>query len=154
MASYQAQLVTFGRAFMNTVMAALKTVPAGPLVTTAKLRLFNGPSFTPTPGMEIADLVAIECAYSGYVAGGVAVVLTAPVNLTATAQGVLFTTLFEATAATPFVPDVAWGWWIDDGTNVVAAEKFGNGFSAGFAAPGSFLNLTAVLPGQLNQAAV
>jgi len=49
------------------------------------------------------------------------------------------------------VPDVVTGWWIDDGTNVVASERFEGGVTVGFAAPGSFLTLTAILPFQTHQ---
>jgi hypothetical protein len=151
MPSYVAQNVQYSRAFMNTVMSAFKTVPGGALVATGKLRLFNSSTFTPTPGMVLADLTAIETLYSGYTAGGIAVVLSAPVNLGTQSQGVLFTTLFEAVTATPFVADVSYGWWIDDGTNVVAAERFAAGASFGFGSPGAYLVLTAILPGAMLQ---
>jgi hypothetical protein len=149
---YQALSAVYGSAFVDTVLAAYKTVASGALVATAKLRLSNSPTYNPTPQSTIAALAATECAYSGYTSGGVAVVLTAPVNLSSVCLGVLFTALFEATTASPFVPDIAYGWWIDDGTNFIAGERFANNQNAGFAAPGAFLNLTAVLPFQLQQA--
>jgi hypothetical protein len=150
--TYTAQNVTMGQAFMNTIIAALKTVASAALIASAKVRLSNSPSFNPIPGSTIAQLAANECAYSGYAAGGIAAVLSAPVNLSAGAQGTLISALFEATTATPFVPDTAYGWWIDDGTNFIAGEKFANNANAPFAAPGSFLSLTAIVPGQLTQA--
>lgn len=152
MTNYTAQNVTFGQAFMNTIMAALKTVPSGALIATAKLRLSNSPSFAPTPASTIASLDATECAYSGYTAGGIAVSLSAPLNLSTVCQGVLTNGLFLATTASPFVPDVAYGWWIDDGTNFIAGERFSGNQSASFASPGAFLDLNALVPGQLAQA--
>jgi hypothetical protein len=143
---YQAQAIVYGQAFVNTILAALKTVPGGALVASAKLRLSNQVGFNPTKDATIAGLAANECNYSGYTAGGIAVVLTAPVDLSATVQGVMFTALFEAVAASPFVPDTGRGWWIDDGTNFIAGEAFAGGFVAPFAAPGNFVNLTAILP--------
>lgn len=151
MTYYQAKSVTFGRTFINTVLAALKTVPGAALLVAGKLRLSQDPSFNPQPSSLIADLTPAEADYSGYVAGGVAVVLTAPVNLSTVADGVLFTALYLAAAATPFVANNVTGWWIDDGTNYVAGERFQNNGVASFSAPGAFLNLTAVLPQQLIQ---
>ncbi len=152
MTNYTAQAIVYGRAFVNTILAALKTIPGGALVTGAKLRLSNNPSFSPTPGNVPGDFSANECAYSGYTAGGLAVTLSAPLNLSTTADGVLFAGLFVATAASPFVPDTATGWWIDDGTNVICAERFANNQTATFASPGAFLSLTALLPQQMLQA--
>jgi hypothetical protein len=151
MTFYQAIQAIYGQTFVNTVLAAFKTVPGGALVTAGKLRLSNLQTFNPTPANTISDFSANECAYSGYTAGGIAVVLTAPVNLSTIVDGVMFTALFEATSASPFVPDTAYGWWIDDGTNVIAAERFANNGAAGFGAPGAFLNLTAILPMRLMQ---
>jgi len=146
---YQAQRVTLGEDFANTVLAALKTVPGGALVTAGKLRLSKDPTFNPQPSNVIADFTANEADYSGYVSGGISVTLTAPVDLSTVCNGVLFTGLFEATTASPFVGCTVWGWWIDDGTNVICGEKFDGSLSYAFAAPGNFLSLTAIIPLQL-----
>ena len=152
MNTYTAQQVTYGQAFVNTILAALKTVPGAALIVAGKLRLSNNPTLVLTPQTTIAALAANECAYSGYTAGGIAVVLSAPLNLSNNAQGVLTTGLFLAVTATPYVPDTATGWWIDDGTNFIVGERFAGNQVATFAAPGAFLDLIAELPIQLGQA--
>jgi hypothetical protein len=150
--TWQSKQVIWGLAFANTVLAALKTVASGALIASAKLRLSNLSTFNPTPASTIAALAANECAYSGYTAGGIAVVLTTGLILSPACQGAVTTGVFEATTASPFVPDTAYGWWIDDGTNFICGEKFGTGTYAAFAAPGNFLDLAAFLPFQLTQA--
>jgi hypothetical protein len=144
---WSALQAVFGRAFADTVIAAFKARPAGPLVSaTAKFRLSKDAAYNPTPDSTIAGLAANEADYSGYTAGGETVVLSAAVNLSSIGVGALATQLFEATVAGPFVPANVYGWWIDDGTNVIAAEAFPVGTVATFASPGDFLDLTAVLP--------
>lgn len=151
MAAYNSQQVVFGTAFLNTIMAALKTVPMAALVVGAKMRLNTNPAFNPQPSDTIADNTANEADYSGYAAGGIAVVLSAPVNLSPTCQGVVSSGLFLATTATPFVPSVAYGYWVDDGTNIIIAEKFGGGTNFPFASAGDFLDLIINLPAQAIQ---
>jgi hypothetical protein len=153
MSQYSSVEVVYGEAFVKSVLAAYKTIPGGPLVSAGKLRLTSNPSFTPTPQSDLLVLEAEESDFSGYPAGGIAVVLTAPVNLSTVAAAVLFTGLFEAAAATPFVGGTVYGYWIDDGTNMICAERFDGGVGAPFAAPGDFLNLTVILPFMLQQPA-
>lgn len=151
MTYYASQSVVFGLDWINTVLAAYKVAPLAALTDLAKLRLSKDPSFNPTPASTITDLEANEADYSGYAAGGVAVVLSAPVLLSTVCSGVLFPYTFLATSASPFVPATVYGWWMDDGTNFIAGERFANSQNAGFAAPGAFLALTTVLPFQTRQ---
>jgi len=150
--SYASQSVVFGQTFANTVVAAWKTVALAPLIATPKVRLVNSPSFTINPQTTIAELAAVECNYSGYAAGGIALVVGSPVNLSNAAQGAVTGLQFVSTTATPYVGATAFGYWIDDGTNLIAGEMFAGGFSADFGSAGSFLELILQLPIQLNQA--
>jgi hypothetical protein len=136
---------------MNAVIAAFKTVPGAALIVAGKVRLSQDPSFAPTPDSTIAGLAANEADYSGYAAGGIAAVLSAPVNLSNNAQGTIISATFTAVSATPFVPNQVYGWWLDDGTNFIAGERFVNNGQAPFGAVGDFLALIVLLPGQLLQ---
>jgi hypothetical protein len=139
--------VVFGQAWVNTVLAAYKTLPTTALIlATAKIRLNNSPTFNPQPSMTPAINAATECAYSGYTAGGILAVQSAPVALSPNVNGEVISALFEATVVTPFVPDMAYGYWIDDGTNVILAEAFGGSNIAPFGAPFQFLQLNILLP--------
>jgi hypothetical protein len=151
MSAYASAQVTFGTAFLNTLMAALKTAPMNPLVNTAKIRLNTNPAFNPSPGDAISTNTANEADYTGYTAGGIAVSLSSPVNLSPTCQGVVASALFTATSASPFVSSVVYGYWIDDGTNVILAEKFAGGINVAFDAAGAFLELIVQLPAQAIQ---
>lgn len=142
----------YGTAFLNSLLNAYKTTAAGPLVATAKVRLNTNPAFNPGAGDTIADNVANEADFSGYPAGGIAVVLSAPVNLSTTCQGSLFNATYTAAAATPFVTGTAYGYWVDDGTNVIMGEKFGAGINFAFGVPGDFLELIGQMPQQAYQA--
>jgi len=152
MSQYTSQEVTYGQAFGLTVVSALKTVPGQALINSAKLRLFKNPSLAPDPVTPLADLVAAECDFSGYPAGGIAVVLTVGLVLSNSCVGALTTGLFVADDTDPFVSGSAYGWWIDDGTNVIAVEKFAGGSAVPFAGKGAFLDLSVELPLQLLQA--
>lgn len=152
--TYTSQAVVYGTAFLNTVIAALKTVPGGALVTGGKVRLSKDPSFRPTPANTIAELATNETDYSGYASGGVALVVGNPVNLSPSCQGAVTGVQFLATTATPYVSDQAYGYWVDDGTNVIMAEAFPAGVIANFAAPGAFLELILQLPMQAPQATI
>lgn len=134
-------------------MAAFKTVATGPLIATAKVRLTTNASFVPNPDATIAELAADEADYSGYTAGGLALVVGAPVNLSPSCQGAVTALSFIATAASPFVPAQCYGYWVDDGTNVIAQEAFPGGVAIGFGVAGDFLELVLQLPLQATQAA-
>lgn len=149
---YQSKNVVYGQAWAATLTAALKTAPMNPLVNAAKIRLSSQAGFNPLVSSTPASLAANEASYSGYPAGGIAAVLTAGLNLSSSCEGAIAQAVFEATAATPFVPGVAYGYWVDDGTNVILAEAFPAGQSASFNVPGAFLTLAVLFPTQLLQA--
>lgn len=152
MASFASANPVYGSAFLASIIGAYKTAPMNPLIDTAKVRLSNNPAFVASPGSTVAELDATECAYSGYAAGGIALVVGAPVILSATCEGAVTALQFLATSATPFVSDTAYGYWIDDGVNVILSEPFSVPGGIPFAAAGNFLELIVQLPQQAPQA--
>lgn len=153
MAEYTSQEVVINRDFANILLGALKVVPGGALLATGKVRLSSDPAFAPQPGDSLASYVAGEATFSGYPAGGIAVSLHTGLNVSTQIQGALTTALFIAATAMPFVPGNVTGYWIDDGTIVAVAEKFAGGVTVNFGAVGDFLELDAVIPVNLFQAA-
>jgi hypothetical protein len=153
MNNYQSKSVVWGRTFMNEFLAAIATRPAAALIAAGKIRLTVDPTFAPTPDMTLASAVSNEANYSGYAAGGIAAVFTVALNISPSIQGAIASALFEATPAGPFVSAVVTGYWLDDGTNIVIAERFAQGATAAFSAAGDFLDLTTVLPLGLAQVA-
>lgn len=154
MNQWTTQEATYGRTFADTVLAALKTVPGGPLIAAAKVRLSMDPAFAPTPDNKIADFTPNEANYSGYAAGGVALTLAGTGVASPGCEVEYAAVVFTATAATPFVPNNVTGYWIDDGTNVIAAEAFGSSGPWAVAQSGDFLQLDLRLPLQLHQATI
>jgi hypothetical protein len=151
MGVYSSQNAVIGRAFADTILAALKTVPGSALITSGKVRLSKDPSFNPSSDSSVVALEANEADFSGYPAGGVAVSLSAPLNFSLGCQAVLTSALFLAAAASPFVPNVVTGYWVDDGTNVVQGERFAGGVNFSLSAPGDFLELAVFFPERLLQ---
>ena len=153
-ATYESVTLVYGRVWLNSLLSALKTIPATPLLpTTSKIRLSSDPAFNPTPDSTIADLAAQEAAFSGYSAATNPIALKGPVNLSGQAVGMLQDAFWEAVTATTFVSGSVYGYWLDDGANIVCAERFAGGLVAGFAEPGDFLALTLLIPAQLIQPA-
>lgn len=150
MAGYSSQLITYGNAYLKTQATAQKTAPTNPLINTGKVRLTTATGFSPSGTNTIAELSPNEANFSGYTAGGLALTLTGPVNLSALCEGMIAALTFLATTASPFVPNVLTGYWVDDGTNVIAQEAFPSpGIT--ISAAGDFLALLLQLPQQVNQ---
>lgn len=152
MAEFTSQQIGYGRAFADTVVGAFGTVPANALIHLAKLRLSHDPAFAPTPESTVAGLAAQEAVFTGYPAGGLTFTPGSPVNLSPLAQGAVSTAIFTAGGGGSFTPDTVYGYWIDDGTNVIAYEAFPASQQVPLAAPGDFLVLVIQLPEQLRQA--
>jgi hypothetical protein len=144
--NYTSQDVTYGTVFAQSVLAAFSTAPANPLIHTGKLRLSQDPAFNPQPNSTVAGLAANEATYTGYTAGGVAVALSGGLLPSPNLAGALQTELFTAAGGGTFVPNNVTGWWIDDGTNVIAGERFAGGAVCNFAEVGDYLVLTVILP--------
>lgn len=146
MSSVVTQSVVFGRAFADAIIAGLSTLAGTALLATAKLRLSHDPAYNPLPDTLLADLEAQEALYSGYPAGGVAVALSAPLNVAVGIEGAVQSHLWIATNASPFVGDSITGWWIDNGTDMLLASPFGDLGPVSIGLAGDFLNLLGVLP--------
>jgi hypothetical protein len=149
-AYYTSNRIVYGTGFLNTVIGAFNTVPAAKLVNAAKLRLSLSNAFNPAPGSTIASLAANEATFTGYTAGGYAFAASAALNLSGNAQGSVTPILITASGST--TQNVIYGYWIDDGTNLILGEAFPVGQTVTFAAAGDFLQLLVYLPLQNRQA--
>lgn len=152
MNNYQGQKVVFGQSFADTVAKVFGSSSSVPLVASPKVRLSHDPAFNPTPQSTIASLAANECTFSGYPTGGDTATVSGALNLSTACVGAQLSVLFTGSSTTTFNPDTCYGYWVDDGTNLIVGEKFAGGASQGFAQNGDFLDLLVFLPIQLNQA--
>lgn len=150
---YESVRVTWGRAFLASVVAALSARPAAALVVASKIRLSKDPGFNPLSSSLIADFTAQECDFHGYTAGGYAPTYSGTVNLGAGIIGTTANVLPTCDSAAAPSPNTCYGWWSDDTVNVIMGEKFANGAFFVFAAPGDYLDLQVSLPFGLSQLA-
>lgn len=148
---YESQNLVYSRAFMDTVLDAYKTVPGGALITAPTLRLLQGALPAITPDTALADLVALEANFSGY--GADTFTLTVPVQSSTNVQCAIGSGTFVATTASPFVGNTITGYFVTDGTNLVASEAFPLSSPVPIDAVGKFLTLNVALPGNLFQPA-
>lgn len=153
MPSYSSVNVILGRDWMDDVVAAVKTDPGAALLLTPKVRLSQDPAFNPQPNSTRAGLVAGEADFSGYTAGGYTYTVSDPLTLGTNIRGVAGNVVPVCAVASPQVVNTIYGYWIDDGTNVVVAERFDNGTTYQFASPGDFLDLLVMIPFGLIQPA-
>lgn len=150
--NYSSQNVVINRYFAALILNAIVDGDADPLVgATPKIRLSQDPAFNPQPNSTRAELAANEATFSGYTAGGYAPEFTPPVNLNQNAMGTIANVLPTAATATPFVGNVITGYWADDGTGVLIAERFANAITFDFAQAGDFLDLLVAIPVNLLQ---
>jgi hypothetical protein len=149
--NYATVNVVYGRAFILKWLAGLTAPITAGLLATAKLRLSKDPQFNPTPDSLLSALAAMEADFSGYPAGGKAVILASYVGSSASADSAYAQVIFTAAAATPQVSNTVTGYWIDDGTEVCVAERFSAGQTAPFDIVGDYLGLTALVPLQFYQ---
>lgn len=150
---YESQSVVYGRAFLATVLGALKVDPAAALIVAPKVRLTKDAVFNPLPSSLVADLELNEADFTGYTTGGYAPTLSGVVNLGSNIVGLTAGVLPTCSGAGAPSPNTVYGWWMDDGTNVIVAERFANGLFFTFQNPGDFLDLAIALPLALLQAA-
>ena len=147
---YASQQITFGQAFQLTVAHAWQVVPAGPLISGAKVRLSTASPFVPSSQATIAGLETGEADFSGYAAGGVALTVQPPVLLSTGCVGSVNPISFIATVTSPFVANTITGYWVDDGTNVILMEALPNPIV--ISVPYDYLELILSIPAQLVQA--
>lgn len=140
------QNVVIGRTWMRVVLAAMAADPNAALIVTPKIRLSKNPLLSITPQTDIADLEAAEADFTGYTAGGITWTVGVPVNLGPTRVGLQFPVSYVAGTADPFVANTIYGWWADDGTNLIVGEVFVPPLTYGFATQGDFLQLDLVMP--------
>jgi len=79
MASRQVASPTVSRTFANLLLDAITPASVdGHLIDTPKLILLGENSLAISPDTTLAEIEAIEAAFTGYTAGGTAITLTAP----------------------------------------------------------------------------
>jgi len=134
------------REFAVKMLGRIATGNAAAIVVSGKIRLSKDPAFAPAQGQTRAGLAAMEADYTGYAAGGIAAVFSATLNQRLGVVAVVAPALFLATAADPQVAATVTGWWIDDGTDLVCAERFAAGVTRPFVVPGDYLALDCPIP--------
>jgi hypothetical protein len=118
---YSAKNLTFGRAFLTSLLNCVAARPAAALVAAGKLRFAKDPLFAITPDTPRATLAGFESAYGGYPAGGYAASFSAVVDLVNAQLAILVSqlSLRDGTASAESIT----GWWIDDGAILVVGER-------------------------------
>jgi hypothetical protein len=148
---YESQNVVLSQYIRNAQLKALTTRPAGPLIGFGAVHLSHDPAFNPQPNSPLSYFTSQEMLFSGYVAQ--VPVPVVPVNLDNVTQGLIWTVVFEATTATPFVPDTATGYWWDDGTQFTTAERFANNLQIAIQAANDYIQIDGIYPLASPQAA-
>lgn len=140
---YTMQAFMWARALLNAMLGALTARPAGALLTTPSVVLYTaGP--TPGPGSAVTDFT--EADFSGYAAEPVTP--SAAVELGTNSQALVFTALFVATTASPFVPNVLVGYIVTDAASAYyGGEEFPEPLSISEA--GQFLQINGAFPAHL-----
>lgn len=151
--NYQSQRLNIGRTWAKSNVAAFKTDPGAALIVTPKVRLSGDPVFNPTSDSTLASLVAGEAIFSGYTAGGYAPTFSDALNIAADVVGEIANVIPTLATATPLVTATVYGYWMDNGADVIVSEKFANGITFTFALVGDFLDLQIVIPVMLSQKA-
>jgi hypothetical protein len=147
MAVRTTQTYTWSRTILQNMLKALSAIPVATLFATPKVRLFSGAT-VPGVGNAVADFTTVV--YTGY--ADIAITPSVPINVSATAQGVVASPLFTSPGSGAFTPDTATGYILFDGaTAYYGGERFVS--AVPFAAFGDFLDLTLILPLQGFQAA-
>ena len=136
------------RSVMALASPALTAAPDDPLINTPKVRLSKDSAFNPTPDSTRAALAANEADFTGYTAGGYTPTFAGAVNMSTNVVARLANVIAIAGTADPFIANTVYGYWLDDGTNVVLAERFANGAVAAFGSTGDYLaiHLAFALP--------
>ena len=133
------------RHFANAVVSAYLTRPAGALIVTPGVHLMATSPGVITADTPLADLVAVEANFSGYATA--TPTFSGPGNYNLRTQVAYTNVTFTATTASPFVSNNIYGYWLDDGTNLILAELFTNPTPLPIAKVGDFLDLSLFVPG-------
>lgn len=147
---YEAQNLIYARSFADAWLDAFSTIPTAKLIAAPTVRLLMGALPAITPDTTLAALEALEANFSGY--GADTITLTVPAQPSTKVEGAIGSATFIAATASPFVSSNVSGYFLTDGTNLVAAEAFPNGQVFPIAAAGQFLTINVVLPNNLYQA--
>jgi len=115
-------------------------------LATSKMRLFKDGLITLTPLTTLAELVAAECDYTGYTAGGQAITAwNAPLLQAGGGAGITSPTI-QFAAGTPYtVGNVVGGGWIEDTGGVLwFAWKFDSAVPIGASGQGVPVSVTLI----------
>jgi hypothetical protein len=149
--NYTTAKVVYGKAFIQKWMAALTAAVTTGLLAAAKIRLSKDPQFNPTPDSVLSALAAQEADFSGYPAGGKALILAQGVGSSAGAYSDLAQVLFTGAPATPQVVNTITGYWVDDATEFCIGERFTAGLTVPFESAADYFGLTLLVPLMLYQ---
>jgi hypothetical protein len=138
---YTSANIVYSRQYLNRIASAMIAGPGLVLWDTPQLYLNVNASFVPGPNVTADQIIANNASFSGYPTNGLALTVAGPVNVNPATQAVLGTGTFTATAASVFVPNDVYGYWITDKTGLILMEQFPPGVSASLATPGDFLTL-------------
>ena len=134
------QLLMWGKALLNAMLACLAARPAAALLTTPKVRLFSaGPALS--PDAVVSDFTTV--AASGIT--DTALTITAEGNIPGPGQGAFGHVDFISTTTGTYTAGEAIGYILTDGT---AAFYGGELFQApvNFGAQGDYLSLDVIFP--------
>jgi hypothetical protein len=142
--------VIYGRGFLGDAILSWESLPMGPVLANAVYHMMGAAGFTPTPDTSLADLTAVEAAWTGYGA------ITGPTvvgPVTVAPPGLALWSLLTFIAQTPtppdpFVQDTCTGWWAEDGTRLIAGGPLE---PTPMAIPGDWMALDVLLPVPLSQ---
>lgn len=149
--NWQSRRVVIGAAWAALNVAAWATRAAAALVVTPKVRLNTSPAYNPQPGDALSVYTANEGNFTGYTAGGYTWTPSGQVNLGTGIIGVTGNVIPTCSGSASPSPNTIYGWWMDDGSNVIVAEQFGTGIFFTFANPGDYLDLQVSIPATLFQ---
>jgi hypothetical protein len=135
------QTLVYVTSFLNDIVLAFTTRPAAALIATPTVHLFNN-NVAPSPQSVVGSFT--ETAFSGYAAA--TPTIGSPVNTSPNCVAAIGPCTFTAVAATPFVPDTIYGYFVESAGTLIAAEAFAT--PAQITAPGDFVDIQVLFPAQ------
>lgn len=138
------QAPVYTQDYLRRVADAYKTNPAAALLPTPAIGLIKDSGFNPNPATTLAEATAAECDFTDYARK--TPTLSDGVNLGVSIEGVTGTGTYTITTDPVVTDNTVLGYFVTDGTIVVAAELFGDGQSVEMAEPGDQLLVVMQLP--------
>lgn len=142
--------VIMSREFVNALLLAVRPASAEDhLLVAPKIGLITSDPLSLGPDTTLAELEAIQAAFSGYTAGGQAITLGAiPIRAKFDAVALAGNVAWVGSETDPFVSASIGGWYLHDTTyGLVCACQFAQPVL--IASPGDYLDLFVGLPVKL-----